>query len=172
MSLYLATGPAITTGRWIPINVAQDIKTSAAGHYVNWGATSGDAISLSYAASSSNNRLLVMCSLTVGLDFGGRIGANLFINGSREDSMAANTNGNITRRTTGEHAGSSYDISNLAFNYLKTSPNTSSVNYSVRLGQGDNGNRYVYINRPHNEPDQSYQMRGTSTITIVEFQYS
>lgn len=172
MTLFLGTGPGITTGRWIPVNVAQTIKKSASGYYVNWGATSGGVIGLTYAANSSSNRLLVMCSLTVGLDFGGRIGANLFLDGSRVDALAADTSGNITRRTTGEHAGSSYNISNLAFNYVNTSPSTSNADYSVRLGQGDNGNRYVYVNRPHNEPDQSYQMRGTSSITIVEFQYS
>ena len=172
MSLHLATGPSIDSGRWIPINVDQWIKKDTAGFNVAWGGTSSDAIAINYAASSASNRLLVMCSLTVGLDFGGRIGTSLYIDGSLETNVTANTNGNIQRRTTGEHAGSSYDISNCAFNYLKTSPSTSSVTYSVRLGQGDNGTRNVYINRPHTEPDQSYQMRGTSSITIVELKYS
>ena len=101
-----------------------------------------------------------------------RIGASLFINGSREDALAANTSGNIQRRTSGEHAGNDADISSIEFNYLKTSPSTSSTTYSVRLGQGDNGTRNVYINRPDNEPNQSYIMNGTSSITIMELQHA
>jgi len=171
MTIHFGDSTSIATATGLGanlVNSAQVIKTSGSGFYVNWGATSSDAISTTYAASSSSNKLLIMCSLTVGLDFGGRIGCNLFINGSREDAIIADTFGNRTRRTSAEHAGSSYDISNICFNYLKSSPNTSSVTYSVRLGQGDNGNRYVYINRPHDEPDQTYQMRGTSSITILE----
>ena len=172
MSLHLATGPSIDSGNWIIYNTTQTIKTSGSGFNVGWGATSGDAISLNYAANSSNNRLLIMVHLTVGLDFSGRIGAGLYIGGSRENAIAADTQGNIQRRTSGEHAGNDADISSIQFNYLKTSPSTSSTTYSVRLGQGDNGTRNVYINRPHNEPDQSYIMRGTSSITIMEFQHA
>ena len=171
MTLYFGDGTDISTATGLGanlVNSTQTIKTSGSGFYVNWGATSSDAISLNYAASSSSNKLLIICSLTVGLDFSGRIGANLYIGGSVESAMIADTSGNRTRRTSGEHAGSSYNISNISFNYLKSSPSTSSTTYSVRLGQGDNGNRYVYINRPHDEPDQSYQMRGTSSITILE----
>ena len=171
MTIHFGDSTSIATATGLGanlINSAQVIKTSASGFNVSEGGTSSDAISTTYAASSSSNKLLVMCSLTVGLDFGGRIGCNLYINGSVESAMIADTSGNITRRTSGEHAGSQYNISNICFNYLKSSPNTSSVTYSVRLGQGDNGTRNVYINRPHNEPNESYQMRGTSTITILE----
>tara|TARA_R100000149_G_C5757252_1_gene63771 strand:+ start:28 stop:552 length:525 start_codon:yes stop_codon:yes gene_type:complete len=171
MTLYFGDGTDISTATGLGanlVNSTQTIKTSGSGFLVNWGDTSSDAISLSYAASSSSNKLLIICSLTVGLDFSGRIGANLYIGGSVESAMIADTHGNRTRRTSGEHAGSSYNISNISFNYLKSSPSTSSTTYSVRLGQGDNGNRYVYINRPHNEPNESYQMRGTSSITILE----
>jgi len=171
MTIHFGDSTSIATATGLGanfINSTQTIKTSASGFNVGWGGTSGDAISLNYAANSSSNRLLIMCSLTVGLDFGGRIGCNLFINGSLEYDMIADTSGNRTRRTSGEHAGSSYDISNICFNYIEPSPSTSSVTYSVRLGQGDNGTRNVYINRPHDEPDQSYQMRGTSSITILE----
>jgi len=171
MTLYFGDGTNISTGGSLGkvINVAQTVKTSKTGYNVGWGDTSSDAISTTYAASSSSNKLLIMCSLTVGLDFGGRIFCNLFIDGSRENGLAADSDSNVTRRTSGEHAGNDADISNIAFNYLKTSPSTSSVTYSVRLGQGDNGTRNVYINRPHNKPDQSYIGNGTSSITIMEF---
>ncbi len=172
MSLHLATGPSIDSGNWIVYNTVQEIRTGGAGFTVGWGDTSGDAISLNYTANSSSNKLLILVHLTVGLDFGGRIGASLYIGGSREDSIAANTSGNIQRRTSGEHAGNDADISSIEFNYLKTSPSTSSTTYSVRLGQGDNGTRNVYINRPDNEPNQSYIMNGTSSITIMEFQHA
>ena len=172
MTLYFGDGTNIATATGLGanlVNSAQTIKTDGAGFSVSQGGTSSyDAISLDYAASSSSNKLLIMVSMTVGLDFGGRIGVNLFIGGSRVDALISDTSGNISRRTTGEHAGSQYNASNLGFNYLKTSPSTSSTTYSVRMSQGDNGTRNVYINRPHNEPNESYQMRGTSTITILE----
>ena len=172
MSLHLATGPSIDSGNWIVYNTVLEFRTGGAGFTVGWGDTSGDAISLNYTANSSSNKLLILVHLTVGLDFGGRIGASLYFGGSREDSIAANTSGNIQRRTSGEHAGNDADISSIEFNYLKTSPSTSSTTYSVRLGQGDNGTRNVYINRPDNEPNQSYIMNGTSSITIMEFQHA
>ena len=172
MTLYFGDGTDISTATGLGanlINSAQTIKTSASAFNVAWGGTaSSDAIALDYAASSSSNKLLIMVSMTVGLDFGGRIGVNLFIGGSREDAMISDVSGNVSRRTTAEHAGSQHNPSNLSFNYLKTSPSTSSTTYSVRMSQGDNGTRNVYINRPHGEQNESYNMRGTSTITILE----
>ena len=171
MTIHFGDSTSISTATGLGanlINSTQVIKTSATAFNVGWGGTGSDAISTTYAAASGSNKLLIMCSLSVGLDFGGRIMCNLFINGSRENAIIADASGNITRRTAGEHAGSDYDVSNICFNYIKTSPSTSSVTYSVRLGQGDNGTRNVYINRAHSEPDQSYMMRGTSSITILE----
>ena len=169
MTIHFGDSTSITSGGSKVVNVAQSVKTHHTGYSVGWGGTSGNAITLDYAASSSSNKLLIMCSLTVGLDFSGRIFCNLFINGSREDGIAANSDSNITRRTSGEHCGNDADISNIAFNYLKTSPSTSSITYSVRLGHGDNGTRNVYINRPHDKQNQSYIGNGTSSITIMEF---
>tara|TARA_R100000353_G_C6451179_1_gene181324 strand:+ start:43 stop:567 length:525 start_codon:yes stop_codon:yes gene_type:complete len=171
MTIHFGDSTSIATATGLGanlINSAQTVRTSTAGFSVGWGDTSGDAISLDYAASSSSNKLLIMCSLTVGLDFGGRIFCNLYIGGSRENGLAADSDGNVTRRTSGEHAGHDANISNICFNYLKTSPSTSSTTYSVRLGQGDNGTRNVYINRPHDKPNQSYIGNGTSSITILE----
>tara|TARA_A100000172_G_scaffold33643_1_gene20256 strand:- start:393 stop:917 length:525 start_codon:yes stop_codon:yes gene_type:complete len=171
MTIHFGDSTSIATATGLGanmINSAQVVKTDAEGFTVAWGGTSGDAIYLDYTASSSSNKLLIMCHVTVGLDFGGRIGAELYIGGSRESGITADTSGNRQRRTSGEHAGHENNISNIAFNYLKTSPSTSSTRYSVKLGQGDNGTRNVYINKPHGEPDQSYQMRGTSSITILE----
>ena len=172
MTLYFGDGTNISTATGLGANFINSdisVKTDAAGVSVGWGGTSGDAIAIDYAAASSSNKLLILCTVTVGLDFGGRIGAELYIGGARESGATAGTEGNRQRRSSGEHAGHSYDISSCSFNYIKTSPSTNSTRYSIRLGQGDNGTRTVYINRPHNEPNESYQMRGTSSITILEF---
>ena len=171
MTIHFGDSTSIATATGLGanlINSDQTVETGWSGFSVGWGGTSSDAISLNYAASSSSNKLLIMCSITMGLDFGGRMFCNLFIGGSREDSIAANANSNVTRRTSGEHAGHDASISNICFNYIKTSPSTSSTTYSVRLGHGDNGTRNVYINRPHDRPDQSYIGNGTSSITILE----
>jgi len=172
MTIHFGDSTSIATATGLGanlVNSAQTIKTSASGFAPGWGATSGTgAIALNYAASSSSNKLLIMVSMTVGLDFGGRIGVNLFIGGSRVDDLISDTSGNISRRTTCEHAGSQYNPSNISFNYLKTSPSTSLTTYAVRMSQGDNGTRNVYINRAHTENNESYTMRGTSSITILE----
>ena len=151
------------------LSVTQTVKTDTFSQLsLNAGATSNDVISLSFAATSSSNKLLIHYSLSGGSSTANRVGCVLAIGGTVQTAFQGDSAGSRTRvmSTAANHA--SWAMNNLAGMALVSSPSTSSTTYAFRLIHGDNGQQNVYLNRSHEDNDASYMHRPISMITIME----
>jgi hypothetical protein len=155
------------------VNYAQTFKTDTFSADVAQGAFSGDAISISYAAANSNNKLLITSHLMIGYESNQRIGFALFIGGNQETAASGDASGIITRITMGgANTGNATAIA-ASQAYLfggSGTTSTSATTYSCRLFQGNNGTDYLYLNRTHWNDNYNYGYRGTSSMTIMEFE--
>lgn len=152
------------------VNYAQTFKTDTFSADIAQGSFSGDAISISYAAASSSNKLLIICHLMIGYEATQRIGFALFAGGSIISAAIGDADGNRTRVTMADANGGDSRAASTSQTYLHSSPSTSSTTYSCRLWQGDNAQKYTYLNRTHWNGNYDYGARGASSITILEFQ--
>jgi len=151
------------------LSVTQTVKTDTFSQSsLNAGAISNDAISLSFAATSNSNKLLIYYSLSGGSSAANRVGCVLAIGGTVQTAFQGASAGSRTRvmSTSANHA--SWAMCNLAGSALISSPSTSSTAYSFRLIHGNNAQETVYLNRSHEDNDASYMHRPVSMITIME----
>ena len=151
------------------LSVTQTVKTDTFSQLsVNEGTASNDVISLSFAATSSSNKLLIHYSLSGGSSAANRVGCVLAIGGTVQTAFQGDSAGSRTRvmSTAANHA--SWAMNNLAGMALVSSPSTSSTTYSFRLIHGNNAQTNLYLNRSHEDNDAGYMQRPVSMITIME----
>ena len=150
------------------VNVAQVVKYDTASTGVAQGAYSEALLSLSYAAASSSNKLLIIANCCVGTQTAANVWSTLFINGSAS-AFRGNADGNRQRVSSGSpESGSATNVDENTIVYLLSSPSTSSVAYDVRAGHAQDATQNCYINRAHSDGDTSYTGRMASSITILE----
>ena len=146
---------------------SQNYTAATISQSLGQGAVSNDFMVRTYAANSSSNKILMTGVCTIGWVGSGALAIHLYVDGSAV--MQANASGSIQRTTASLRTGSAYNSCSIPFSYIHSSPSTSTVNYSVRVSHGDNAGQTVYLNRPHNTLNASYQFRGTSQINLLEF---
>ena len=156
-----------TAGGGKVVNYAQTFKTDFFSEIVGANSDSSDAISLSYAAANSSNKLLITTSLTVSGQEIGFIYAKLFIGGSVSAAIG-NVNSSRSRVTAcgrNDDGGGNFTFSHT---YLHSSPSTSSTTYSYRLSHSAPVNKYCILNATYSGADNYRVASGTSSITILE----
>jgi len=163
-------GSALTGVGGKMVNYSQTFKTDTFSADIPQGSYSSDAISISYAAASSSNKLLIICHLMIAHENTQRIGFGLFAGGSIISAAIGNADGNRTRVTMAAANGGDSRAASISQTYLHSSPSTSSTTYSCRLWQGDNSTKMTYLNRTHWNGNYDYGARGTSSITILELE--
>tara|TARA_B100002019_G_scaffold120941_1_gene103880 strand:- start:362 stop:1006 length:645 start_codon:yes stop_codon:yes gene_type:complete len=155
------------------VNYSQTFKTDTFSADIPQGNYSGDAISMSYAAANSNNKLLIICHLMIGYEATQRVGFGLFIGGSFVSAASGDASGNQTRVAMGDANGGDSRAASTSQTYLhggSGTTNTNSTTYSCRLWQGDNATKMTYLNRSHWDGNYDYGYRGASSMTILEFE--
>ena len=151
------------------LSVTQTVKTDTFSESnVAQGSQSGDAIYLDFAATSGSNKLLVHYSLSAGSSAANRMGCLFVVGGVIQSGFIGDADGNRKQVTSTAANQATWAINNLAGSLLVSSPSTNSTRYSFRLVQGDNTTHTVYLNRSHDDNNQSYMHRPISTITIME----
>tara|TARA_A100000171_G_scaffold6927_1_gene5341 strand:- start:311 stop:913 length:603 start_codon:yes stop_codon:yes gene_type:complete len=163
------SGTATGFGGGKLVNYAQTVKTDTFSQSLGQGAYSNNCIELSYAAASSSNKLFIMASLTVSYQHGQSIKMRFSLSNSVIQAVTGDAASSRDRSTTEAWNNSSSQSTNLAFNYLHSSPSTSAATYGCQLGQKDNGTQTVFLNRNHADGDYDYNARSASTLTIMEF---
>ena len=168
------SGTATGFGGGKLVNYAQTYKTDTFSADVAQGAFSGDAISISYAAANSNNKLLITMHLMIGYEMNQRMGFALFIGGNQQLAASGDASGVITRVSMGsQNAGGNGAANCVSQAYLfggSGTTSTSATTYSCRLWQGDNSTKWLYLNRTYWNDNYNYGYRGASSITIMEFE--
>jgi len=150
------------------VNYASTSLTSTNGFTVGQGAYSSDAITVSYAAASSSNKLLIIAMVNISTDTTAKVYSTLHVAGS--PAFRGDADGNRQRVTTIARSGSSGAPENCTLVHLLSSPSTSSTVYSVRLSQANDATQAMYINRSVADSNQNYEARAASSITVLEFE--
>jgi len=163
------SGTATGFGGGKLVNYGSVIKTDTFSQSLGQAAWSNDAITLSYTAASSSNKLLLIASLTVGYAHGQSVKMRFTIGGSVITAATGDAAGSRGRATTEAEKNAQGHATNMSFNYLHSSPSTSAATYGIQLGQKDNGTQTVYLNRSASDGNYDYDARLTSSLTIMEF---
>tara|TARA_Y100000114_G_scaffold52666_1_gene48063 strand:+ start:234 stop:794 length:561 start_codon:yes stop_codon:yes gene_type:complete len=144
------------------VNETGTVSSSAAQ-----GGYSGALISISYAAASSSNKLLVIAQFNIATTTGAATYGTLHVAGS--PSYRGTADGSRLRVTTSARSGNSGGLENCCIVHLISTPSTSSTAYDVRGSHAQDATQTMYLNRTDNDVNQNYEGRCASSITILEF---
>jgi hypothetical protein len=150
------------------VNYAQTIKKDTDSDSIAEGAISDALISLSYAAASSSNKLLLSYNCHIGLNSSVNTYGYLYIGGSVSTYIGDQGESNQKRATSTGLGQAAHKAHLHSGQILISSPSTSSTAYDLRFSQGDNSTLSVYINRDSQNSNYQYYARFVSTITILE----
>tara|TARA_B100000927_G_C16402501_1_gene444025 strand:- start:554 stop:1090 length:537 start_codon:yes stop_codon:yes gene_type:complete len=160
---------APTNGGGGIIQCVSTTKTDTFAEDVATASFSGDAISLSITPKFSTSKILLMCNMSLAMEYSvPRMGFAFFRGGSVITGAigdAASTRERVTTLVT--LTGNTYPTSASA-NHLDSPSSTSAVTYSVRLFNGDTATRFLYLNRTHTDTDAARFARCASTMTAME----
>ena len=151
------------------VNYSHTLKTDTFSESIDQGAVSGDAISVSHTASSTNNKLLISYSITCGSSYSGimSIKSYLYIGGS-VSAVIGDAASNLVRNTT-QGFGTNAHALNQSFQTIIQAASTNATTYSVRLGHSDHSSLTVYLNRTVDANDDNSYGRSCSSIQVLEF---
>jgi len=152
------------------VNYSHTLKTDTFSASLGQAGVSGDAISVSHTASSTNNKLLISYSINCGCDYSGfmTIKALLYIGGSVSTAIG-DAASNLSRVTTQALASNSHAF-NQSFQTIIQAASTNATTYSVRLSHSNNTTNTVYLNRTVDATDANYIARPCSSIQVLEFE--
>tara|TARA_R100000329_G_scaffold143449_1_gene127484 strand:+ start:757 stop:1323 length:567 start_codon:yes stop_codon:yes gene_type:complete len=151
------------------INQSVQMETATVSSSTAQGAYSGALISISYAAASSSNTLLVIAQYNISISGTTAAAyATLHVGGS-PSSFRGDASGNRNRITTSARSGNAGGLENQSLVALITSPSTSSTTYDVRGSHANDSTHTIFLNRTGSDVDQNYEGRCASSITIMEF---
>ena len=150
------------------VNYSSVNETGTVSASVAQGAYSSAFISISYAAASSSNKLLIIAQYNIAVDGTSSTYATLHVAGS--PSYRGDADGNRNRITTSARSGTSGGLENMVLVHLISSPSTSSTTYDIRGSHANDVTKTMYLNRTHSDVNQNYEGRAASSITILEFE--
>ena len=159
---------ATTTTAGKVINYAQTLKKDVTSAVVAQGAISGALISLSYAAASSSNKLLLSYTIHIGLNTSTNCYGYLYIGGNVSSIIGDAGESNQKRATSTSQGVASHKAMIHSFQTLIDNPSTSSTTYDVRFGHGNNSNQTMFINNDSQNGNYNYYARFVSSLTILE----
>ena len=149
------------------INESSVNETGVVSSTAAQGGYSGALISISYAAASSSNKLLVIAQFNIATTTSAALYATLHVAGS--PSYRGNADGNRNRVTASARPGNDGGQENFSIVHLISSPSTSSTTYDVRGSHAQDASLTMYLNRTEDDVNQNYEGRCASSITILEF---
>jgi len=136
---------------------------------INEGSHSGAAISVTITPSLNSSKILIMASLSIGLDNDNEVSFAFFRGGSILSNAIGDTASNRTRTSFVGKCEATSAIEGVSGWFLDSPSTTSATTYDCRLSHGVNGgNRTMYLNRSHTDTDADQDSRSISTITAWE----
>lgn len=150
------------------INYAQTLKKDTASVSVAEGAIGTALISLSYAAASSSNKLLLSYTCHIGINTSVNCYGYLYIGGSVSTIIGDQGLSSQKRATSTSQGVASHKAMIHSFQTLIDNPSTSSTTYDVRFGHGNNATHTISINNDAQNANYNYYARFVSSLTILE----
>ena len=153
------------------LQIVSTTKTDTFSADIASGSFSGDAISVSITPSNANNKILITATINMGCESAVEGKFQIFKAGSVLTGAIGDASGSNTRVTSmSDEIDGTGQQTNISGQFLDTAGGTSSITYSIRLGHGYDGTRYVYLNRSHTDTSGGADSRATSTITVMEIE--
>tara|TARA_R100001015_G_scaffold18863_2_gene13261 strand:+ start:1014 stop:1664 length:651 start_codon:yes stop_codon:yes gene_type:complete len=151
------------------VDYSTAIETAVVSTSAGQGQYSGAVISISYAAASSSNKLLLIAQYNISINSTAATYGTLHIGGS-PSSYRGDADGNRNRISTSQRTGNDGGMNNHNLVTLISSPATSSTAYDIRVSHSNDATHTVYLNRTNSDVNQNYEGRAASSITILEFE--
>ena len=170
MAIYYGDGSNSTAGRIIQVATTTRTNTfSESSIGTNQGYISGDAISVNITPKESASKILLIASLSIGMNSDNEVCWTFYKNGSHLTGASGDSQGNNRKqRTAAGDVRWSGTHNTTTGQYVDTAGGTSQITYSCRLGAGHNGTCTLYLNRHHTNDNYAYDFDTQSTITAME----
>ncbi len=149
------------------INTSSTTKTDTASASVAQGAVSSALISLSYAAASSSNKLVIVANINLGSSSNANIFSTLLIGGSAS-AYRGDTSDSRQRVSSSSAEAAAANIASFTVVFELSSPSTSSTVYGIGASHAQDATETMYINRTHGNANANYVGRTASSLTIFE----
>ena len=152
------------------IQVRQSVKTDTGTQSVDGGALTNTIVAQSITPTRSDSKILVEFVVNISSNSTmNRLAAVLTRDGSAISGAVADSTGdNKTENTVCINAPNANEPYMLCGKFLDSPATTSAVTYGVKIRTGTSSTITIYINRQGSESNNSYIMRGTSSITCTE----
>tara|TARA_Y100001938_G_scaffold143875_1_gene217397 strand:- start:1273 stop:1794 length:522 start_codon:yes stop_codon:yes gene_type:complete len=172
MTIHFGDSTSIATATGLGANLVNAAFTSstAAQSYSNIGegAFTSNVLSISYAAASSSNKLLMIAQVTIGTNTSG-LCARYVINGSPPSGAIADAHGSAKRTTSMETQKFNSNNTSIHLQYVHQSLSTSSVTYGIQLAHMDNNSRTMCVNKSIDSYTNAWHGRAMSHFLLLEF---
>jgi len=150
--------------------VVSTTKTDTFSETVGTGSDSAliTGLTVDITPSASDSKILIFVNTIVGSNGEHAISMSLFRDSTQIDLGDASSNRKrISKGRDANYFGSSA-VASLQTNFLDTPSTTSQITYGIKIRHSSSLSKALYINRTHDDTDNSTFTRGTSTITAIE----
>ena len=150
------------------LQVVSTTRTDTFSESLGVGALSADALTVNITPSNASNKIFLIAHVSMGLNNDNEVNWVFYKAGSLLTGGAGTADGNRKPRTSAGDVRWSGTHNTTGGQYLDTAGGTSQITYSIRLGHGANGSKYVYMNSSHTDDNYAYDFRTQSTLTAME----
>jgi hypothetical protein len=154
-------------------SVLQVVSLTKTNTYASGSVASGafdvadvPGLTISITPTSASSKLFV--SGTISMNGDGRPNFKVTRNGSDLAGTLGDAEGSRARLTSGQFTGQNEQAGATSFEYLDSPATASAVTYGIRLHNGREIARTLYVNRGQSTTDNSQIGRYISTITVME----
>lgn len=118
--------------------------------------------------TSTNSKILILAQTQAMGTEGSGQGFHIQLNGGNSSNFIGDASSSRVRTVFGSASfitNISFNLYNVAINYLDSPATTSAVTYAVQARRGDGGT--VFVNRTEDDPDSGIGPRGASSIILL-----
>ena len=170
MAIYYGDSSNSTAGRVVQVVSATKTDT-ATYNSIGQGAETSIPFVCSITPKDNNNKILVIMQITCDMSTTHSTYATLkrqIAGAGYTEPFVGDSNGNRHRVTSGQSDQRSNSLRNINLMYLDSPNNTNQVDYGFTLSHNDNSTVNILINYVDSDDDNSYNGRGTCSITCME----
>jgi hypothetical protein len=152
------------------LQVVQTVKTDTFSHATST-LTAITGLSVNITPSSTNNKILVQCTISAGANNANSYGSvQLFRDGSVVSGSVGDSAGSKQQSSTANlKVDGSVVQKTLTFTYLDSPATTSQVTYQPYIQKGAE-TVTLYVNQAGGEADNANHTRSMSSITVMEIE--
>ena len=155
------------------LQVVQTVKTDVASITVGNGVISDlttagvGQMAPVLTCSSSTNKVLIIASITVGINNTGEYNITLTVDGS-VTTFRGDADNNRQRISACQRTGNSTNMTTITAHFLYSPGDTSQHTYGVAVSHGNDINQTIQINQGVGSSDQTYTATAASSLTLLE----